>query len=115
MRRFTSLASTLGLAFVLLACHGSVRAKDPYATLLAHTDHMIELLKENRGDPEKASKELTAYREQNGAEIERLKQELGEFMQRDPMKAAAVSASYGLKSAELATLTEELAAKTKGR
>ena len=112
------LALGVGLAFALLACSGSAGSaggKDPYAKLLAHVDRMIAILEDNRGDPAKASKELTAYREKNDAEIERLKQVLAEFMQKEPMKAAAVSAAYGLKSAELATLIEELTAKTRAR
>jgi hypothetical protein len=107
-----------GLALALVACRGSAGAggaKDPYVRLLAHTDRMIQILKDDRSDPDKAARELAAYREKNGAEVEELKQVLGDFMQRDPMKAAAVSAVYGLKSAELATLTEELAAKTRAR
>ncbi len=108
----------LGLALALGACGrstGATAPRDPYAQLLAHTDRMIQILKDDRDDPDKASRELTAYQEKNKAEIERLKQALADFMRKDPMKAAAVSAVYGLKSAELATLTEEMAARTRAR
>ncbi len=112
------LALGLGLAVVLAACSGSAGAaasKDPYAQLLAHTDRMIQILKDNQADPAEASRELTAYQEKHQAELERLKQALADFMQKDPMKAAAVSAVYGLKSAELATLTEQVTARTRAR
>lgn len=119
MRRLsTSPALVVGLALLLGACSrppGAAGEKDPYVRLLAHTDRMIEILETNRGDPDEAARELDAYREKHGAELERLKQALGEYMQREPMKAAAVSAVYGLRSAKLATLTEELAAKTRAR
>ncbi len=112
------LALGIGLALVLGACSrsaGAAAGKDPYAQLLAHTDRMIQLLEENREHPDKAYGELMAYQEKNQAELERLKQALGEFMQKDPMTAAAVAAAYGLKSARLATLTEEMAARAKPR
>jgi hypothetical protein len=119
MRRvFGVVALGVGLALALGACSRSAGAageKDPYVQLLAHTDRMIELLETNRADPDEASRELNAYQEKHGAELERLKQALGELMQREPMKAAAVSAAYGLRSAKLATLTEELAAKRRAR
>lgn len=119
IRRSPSLlALGIGLAFVLGACDrsaGAAAGKDPYVRLLAHTDRMIEILKDHRDQPDEAWRELAAYQEQHQAELERLKQALGDFMQRDPMKAAAVSAAYGLKSAELATLTEEVRARTRAR
>ena len=120
MTRRTSLVLAIGaaLALVLAACSRSPEAGaggDPYARLLAHTDHMIAILQDNRDDPEKASRELAAYQEKHRAELERLKQALADLMQKDPMKAAAVSAVYGLKSAQLSTLTEEMAAKVRAR
>lgn len=117
-RTSTLLAFGVVLAFVLGACSrstGAAHEKDPVARLLAHTDRMIEILRDNQEDPEKAIKELTAYQEENNAEMERLKQAMSDFMQKDPMKAAAVSSAYGFKSAELASRTEELAAKMKAR
>ncbi len=105
----------LGLALALGACGRATVPRDPYAQLLAHTDRMIQILKDDRDDPDKASRELTAYQQKNKAEIERLKQALADFMQKDPMKAAAVSAVYGLKSAQLATLTDEMTARTRAR
>ncbi len=112
------LAFGIGLVFVLGACGrsaGAAAGKDSYAQLLAHTDRMIQILEENREDPDKAYRDLMAYQEKNKAELDGLKQALGEFMQKDPMKAAAVSAAYGLKSAKLATLTDEMAARSKPR
>ncbi|HYD40223.1 MAG TPA: hypothetical protein VEB43_05295 [Anaeromyxobacter sp.] len=115
MTRIAPLAIVVA-AFVLGACGSSTRsaAKDP-STLLAHLDRMIAILEDHRADPDRATRELTAYEEKHRAELERLRQALAEVMQRDPMKAAAVSAAYGLKSAQLEAMAAEAAAKARAR
>ncbi len=113
-RPFALPSLAVALAFLLCACSRSPApsaAKDPLAELIAHTDRMIEILKKNGDDPEKAVRELAAYHEKNQAEVERLKQAAGEAMKKDPMKAAAASSLYGMRSAELAALTEETTAR----
>lgn len=117
-RTLAALASAVVLACVLGACSRPPAAAgggDPSARLLAHTDRMIELLRANEADPDKAVSELAAYQAKHGAEVEELKRALSDFMQKDPMKAAAVASVYGRKSTELAYLTEQAAAKARER
>jgi hypothetical protein len=129
------LAVGFGLSLVLAACDrpaggrnsdgrdlggkdsGSKNAggKDPYTRLIDHTDNMIRILKDNKEDPDKAMKELTAYQASNNAEVQKLKQDVADLMQKDAMKVAAASAVYGLKSAELDTLATELTARAKAQ
>lgn len=112
------LVLVVALGVALAGCSRSreaTRSKDPNAQLLAHTDRMIQILKDNQADPGKAVQELASYQAKNRAEIERLKQTLGESMQKDPMRAAAVSSIYGMKSAELDVLTKEMEAKAAAR
>lgn len=116
--RLQALVLVIALGAALAACGrsgGAAGGKDPNVQLLAHIDRMIAILKDNEADPPKAIRELTAYQEKNKAEIERLKQHLGDFMQKDPMKAAAVSSVYGMRSAELDSRTHELEAKAAAR
>jgi hypothetical protein len=116
MKRLSMLLAVgVALALALAACGRSADRSDPYAKLLAHTNKMIEILKDNRADPDKAIKELAAYQEEHKAELNELKQDLADFMQKDPMKAAAVSAVYGLKSAELDSLTAEMTSRARAR
>ena len=103
-RRSVPLAVAVSLTFLLAACRGG---KDPYAKLLAHTDSMIKILKDNEGDPDRAARKLNAYQREHEAELQKLKKDLADFMQKEPMKAAPVAAVYGLRSAELANLTAE--------
>jgi ABC-type glycerol-3-phosphate transport system substrate-binding protein len=110
-RLSTLLALGAALALGLTACGGSAKPKDPNATLLAHVDAMIKILADNEANPDKATRELTAYEQKHGAEIERLKQELADLMQKDPMKASGVAAAYGLRSGELEGRKAEIAAK----
>lgn len=115
MRRLLlPLLPVLALALLAPACHRKIDGKTAATKLLAHTDAMIQILKDHEADPPAAAKELAAYQEKNQAEIEQLKQAMGEYMQKDRMAAAAVSAIYGLKSAELSSRMDQLAAKTKG-
>ncbi len=115
-RTFPLLAAGAALALALAACSRPAQPPaDPFAGLIAHTDRMTKLLRDNQADPDKALQELAAYQQKNGAEIQRLKDEVGALMQRDGMKVAAASAVYGMKSAELDGLTAELAAKKKGK
>ncbi len=110
-----SLGLALILALALAGCRKPARPQDPFVALIAHTDQQIKILQDDAADPAKALRELQAYQEKNGAEIERLKQDVGALMQKDPMKAAAASAVYGMKSAELDGRTKEAEAKAKAK
>ncbi len=107
------LIAGAALALTLGACRPTkpAPAADPFNGLISHTEKMTKLLRDNQADPDKALQELAAYQQKNGAEIQRLKDEVGALMQRDGMKVAAASAVYGMKSAELDGLTAELTAK----
>jgi hypothetical protein len=116
MKHIPLLAAGVVAALVLGACGRSTRStKDPATQLLAHTDRMIAILEEHREDPDRATRELAAYREKHQAELERLKQAFSEVMQKDPMKAAAASATYGMKSTQLEAMAAEAAMKAKSR
>ncbi len=118
-----SLALGVALALALAACSKSggttpaasapspEAGRDAFTKLIAHTDNMIKILQDNRADPGKATRELTAYQEEHKAEIEQLKQAVGDSMQRDPMKWAAAASVYGMKSAQLDGLTAEVTGK----
>ena len=110
------LALGVALALASTACGKKAEpaaAKDPMTGLIGHTDAMIKLIEENKADPAKALQALTAYQEAHKVEIEQLKQGASELMQKDPMKMAAASATYGMKSAQLDGMAAELAAKAK--
>jgi len=112
------LAFAVVLAFLVGACSRSPAAaggSDPSARLLAHTDRMIELLRANEADPEKAASALAAYQAKHGAEVEELKRAMAAFMQKDPLKAAAAASVYGRKSTELAHLTAQAEARARTR
>jgi hypothetical protein len=120
MTRKLFVRSALGIALALaLAACGDKPAPppptggDPFVPLITRTNEMIKLLQDNKADPEKALAELAAYQEQHKAELERARQQVGELMQKDPMKVAAASSAYGIKSAQLDVLTKELAARAK--
>jgi len=121
MTRRLSLSLALGVAltFALGACGSKPPAPsgggDPFAKLIGHTNQMIQILKDNKADPDKALKELAAYQEKHSAEMESDRQQVGELMQKDPMKVAAPSSVYGIKSAELDVLTRELTASAKSK
>lgn len=114
MTKRLSVPLVLGvvLSLVLAAC-GSPKEKDPVGKLLAHTDAMIRLLEEHRADPDEATRELAAYQQKHGAEIEELQRRLADLMQKDPMKSAAAASAYGMRSAQLAGLTAEITARAR--
>lgn len=93
----------------------AAETRDPVARLLAHTEAMVQILRDNEADPARAIQELTAYQQKNQAEIDQEKQAMAEYMQRDPMKAAAASSLYGMRSAELDARTAELTARLKAK
>ncbi len=116
MKRLSpALASGAVLALLVAACHRSAPMDGNTAAtkLIAHTTAMLQILKDNQADPDKAMKELTAYKQQHDAEIAQLKEAMGNAMQKEGMKMAAASAVYGMRSAELDGLTKELEAKAK--
>jgi hypothetical protein len=120
MRRSVALQWVGGVAVVLVlaACGRASAAKgegDPFARLYAHTDRMIAILEDNTQDPDQALRALAAYRQENGAEIEALKAEVGRLMQQDPMKTAAASSAYGLRSMKLEGLVAEVTSRRKAR
>ncbi len=115
MKRLFLLAVGVCLGFGF-ACGSSARKAgggDAAAQLLAHTDRMIGILRANESNPEEATSELAAYEKEHGAEVARLKQAMADFMQKDPMKAAAAASVYGRKSTELEYLRAQAAAKAK--
>lgn len=107
------LALGVALSVVLSACSKPAPPKDPYVGLVAHMRAMIKILQDNEADPEKADRELTAYHQKYDAEIERLKAAAAEVLQKDPMKAAAASAAYGMASAEVDGRTHEMKSRVK--
>jgi peptidoglycan hydrolase CwlO-like protein len=112
-RAFPRLSVVAAAALALAACSPSKPAPpaDPFAGLIAHTEKMTKLLRDNQADPDKALKTLAAYQQEHGAEIAELKHQVGTLMQKEGVKVAAASAVYGMKSAELDGLTAELQAK----
>jgi len=117
-RTFPLLAAGAALALALAACSRPAKpahAADPLAGLIAHTERMTKLLRDNQAEPDKALQELAAYQQKNGAEIQQLKDQASALMQKDPMKMAAASSVYGMKSAELDGLTAELTARKTGK
>ncbi len=118
MARFRFAALGLAAALALASCSrpgGAAGEKNAYTRLLAHTERMVQILKDNDANPAAGLKELARYQDEHGAEVERLKQALGDYMQRDPLGAAAVSAAYGMRSAELSTRTEKMKARAAAR
>lgn len=111
-RLSTWLALGLALTVVLSAC-SKPAPKDPYVGLIGHMRAMIKILQDNEADPEKAERELSAYHQKYDAEIEQLKAGAAAVLQKDPMKAAAASATYGMASAELDGRTQEMRSRVK--
>jgi len=101
---FASLAGVLILVFST-ACGGAGSGSDAFNKLIGHYDNMIKIVKDNKGNPEKANQLLEEYNKKYDSEIEKLSSELENLSQKDPMKYMELSGKLLEKVGELMNLT----------
>jgi hypothetical protein len=104
-------AVTIVLLFAFASCGGSGGAaggNDPYAKFISHYDNMIKIVRDNKGNPDKMQKELTAYQSKNEAEMDKLTKDMEKFAKDNPMKALEYATQIMSKTEELSKLAEEM-------
>lgn len=104
---FASLVCVLILGFSS-ACGGAGSGSDAFNKLIGHYDNMIKIVKDNKGNAEKANQLLEEYSKKYEAEIEKLSSEIENLAQKEPLKYMELSGKLMEKVGELMTVSMEL-------